>query len=291
MAASRPAAWIAFSCSFPSSRSTLRVAVWRHLRRAGAVAPKAGLYILPARDGCIETVQWLAQEARTDGADPIVMHVNTFEGLPHVELVEMFHGARREDYAALSERVAALARGIDLGRTDALYALRATAATLREEYEQARKIDYFNAPEGRRLGIALDALSNALSATPRTGSQITSVTKDAYQGRSWVTRPAPFVDRLARAWLIRRFINPTADIRYSNTRAGDEVAFGVIDGDFGHVGNCCTSEVMVEAFGLRNEALNVVAEIVHEIDLHDEPYPRAEVAGVKPCSLAGTRSA
>jgi hypothetical protein len=95
-----------------------------------------------------------------------------------------------------------------------------------------------------------------------------------------VTRPRPHVDRLACIWLIRRFINPTAAIRYSLTPEPDEVAFDMRDGEFGHRGNLCTFETMVATFALEEPSLHTMGEIVHEIDLRDGRYTRPETAGV-----------
>jgi hypothetical protein len=88
------------------------------------------------------------------------------------------------------------------------------------------------------------------------------------------------VDRLACIWLIRRFINPAADIRYAKTPKPDEVAFDMREGTFGHQGNLCTFETMVAAFGLDDQGLRTMGEIVHEIDLHDGRYAHPEITGI-----------
>jgi hypothetical protein len=85
---------------------------------------------------------------------------------------------------------------------------------------------------------------------------------------------------LACAWLIRRFINAHAEIRYSTAPLPEEVAFDMRDGQFSHLGNLCTFETMIMAFGLDDPAMKAVAEIVHEIDLRDGRYVRSEVPGI-----------
>jgi hypothetical protein len=281
--------WVVFSCAFPDkSRSAPRVAVWRRLRRAGAVSPKGGLYVLPATDDCIETVQWLAQEARTEGADPLVMRVEAFEGLTDAQLVALFREARRADYEALGERVAALELSIDTNEGERRPTARAALEKLREEYRQVRRIDYFDAPDGRQFAARLDALGSAISEPASAPPEVHRVSIGDFQGRRWVTRPRPFVDRLACAWLIRRFIDPTAEIRYASRRTGDDVAFDMGGGEFRHLGNRCTFEVMVAAFGLDAPGLRAIGEIVHEIDLHDGRFARPEVTGIE-AVLAGWR--
>jgi len=102
----------------------------------------------------------------------------------------------------------------------------------------------------------------------------------AYRGRRWVTRPRPHVDRLACIWLIRRFVDPQAIVRYAATPEPDEVGFDMAGGVFGHQGQLCTFETMARAFGLDEPALHAIAEIVHTIDLRDGQSTRPEIAGV-----------
>jgi hypothetical protein len=102
----------------------------------------------------------------------------------------------------------------------------------------------------------------------------------AYRGRRWVTRPNVHVDRLACIWLIRRFIDPAAPIRYAESPEPDEVAFEMRDGPFKHEGVLCTFEVMARTFGLADPGVRAIGEIVHEIDLGDARFTRAEAPGV-----------
>jgi hypothetical protein len=95
-----------------------------------------------------------------------------------------------------------------------------------------------------------------------------------------VTRPRPHVDRLACAWLIRRFINPDANIRYATIPEPDEVAFDMPDAQFGHLGVSCSFETMLRAFGFSDPALQTIAEIVHAIDLRDGRYAQPEIEGI-----------
>ncbi|HEX3131882.1 MAG TPA: chromate resistance protein ChrB domain-containing protein, partial [Thermoanaerobaculia bacterium] len=110
-----------------------------------------------------------------------------------------------------------------------------------------------------------------------------------YRGRTWVTRPRPHVDRLSSAWLIRRFIDPEAAIRYGEPREG-EVSFDMPGAEFGHSGSLCTFETLLAAFHLEEPALQSLAAIIHAIDLHDLADPPPELAGVK-AVLDGWRAA
>lgn len=116
---------------------------------------------------------------------------------------------------------------------------------------------------------------------PTSADTLSTATLAEYASRRWVTRPRPFIDRLACAWFIRRFINAEAPIRYSTEPAPDEVAFDMPKAEFGHQGNRCSFEVMVQRFGLEKPGLDMIAEIVHELDLRDGQYTHPEADGME----------
>jgi hypothetical protein len=101
------------------------------------------------------------------------------------------------------------------------------------------------------------------------------------RGATWVTRRNVHVDRIASAWLIRRFIDAKAKFKFVEPvgyrRKSSELRFDMFDAEFTHVGASCTFEVLVQAFGLqRDEALRAVGEIVHDIDCKDDTFAREE---------------
>ncbi len=108
--------------------------------------------------------------------------------------------------------------------------------------------------------------------------------RDAYRGRTWVTRTGIKVDRMASAWLIRRFIDPQARFKFVPAKGYEpgrrELRFDMFEAEFTHEGELCTFEVLVERFGLADPALREIAEIVHDIDLKDAKYGREEAAGI-----------
>lgn len=112
------------------------------------------------------------------------------------------------------------------------------------------------------------------------------------RGATWVTRKGVFVDRIASAWLIRRFIDPQARFRFAAgeraRRATGEFRFDMFDGEFTHVGDQCTFEVLLDRFGIRDAALRAIAEVVHDIDCKDEKFNRPETPGIKSILLGVT---
>jgi hypothetical protein len=284
--------WLVFSYSLPSTgRSSARVAVWRRLRALGAVSPKGGVHVLPERDECAEAFQWLVREVEQAKGEALLMRVERFEGLSDAQLFALFHDARKEDYAALDGRVAELEKTLAGSRnresTDAA-PHREAVARLRREYGDIARIDFFGSSAGAKVASRLLRVEQSLAPARAEQHAVDSVSLAAYRARRWVTRPGPYVDRLACAWLIRRFINPDAEIRYSTAPLPDEVAFDMSVGEFSHRGNLCTFETMMLAFGLESPAMKVVAEIVHDIDLRDSRYVRPEVPGVEAILLGWT---
>ncbi len=276
--------WVVFSYSLPAAgRSSPRVAIWRRLRTAGAISPKGGVYVLPARDECVEAFQWLAQEVEHAKGEALLMRVERFEGLTDTQLIALFRAARKKDYDELDTQAAQLERSLSGGRTST-HGDRARAhsalAKLRERYADIIRLDFFDCPERAHVAARLSKIEQILSPNQPAAVRVPPAVLAAYRRERWVTRPSPHVDRLACAWLIRRFVNTHAVIRYARTPGPDEVAFDMPNAPFAHRGNLCTFEVMTQAFGLDDPGLRGISEIVHEIDLRDGRFARPETSGI-----------
>jgi hypothetical protein len=275
-------AWVVFSYSLPSkAQSSARVALWRRLRRLGAIVPTGGIYLLPAREECLEAFQWLTEEVRQAKGEALVMHVEQFEGLADADLIERFRQSRSADYAALNAQVDALEARLSSGlKPETRSRLREKLERLRHQHADLARIDFFDAPEGSLVASRLGRLAQALSAGEGSAAPTAPAAIEAYRESRWVTRPRPHVDRLSCIWLIRRFINPQAVVRYSPTPEPGEVGFDMPQGEFTHRGHFCTFETMVTAFGLEDPSLQAMGEIIHEIDLRDGRYGHPETAGI-----------
>jgi len=102
------------------------------------------------------------------------------------------------------------------------------------------------------------------------------------RGSTWVTRPRPHIDRIASAWLIKRFCDPDAKFAFADAAdaARKGIPFDVLGADFGHHGEDCTFETLVKRFALKDRRVKIMAEIVHEADLHDGKFTRNEAIGI-----------
>ncbi len=257
--------WLGLSYTLPSaSASSRRVAVWRRLQKLGAVSPTGSLYLLPTGEENAEALGWLAQEIEDGGGEALVLRVDRFEGEAEARLIELFRASRDEDYRKIAAEAEEALEPI--GQEG----LRERLEKLRRRFGEAARIDFFQAPEGPRAAAALERIEAALGRGAGTSREVPAAERSRYQGRRWVTRPHPHVDRLACAWLIRRFVDPAAEIRYAETPTEGEISFDMRNAEFGHRGNLCTFETMLAAFGLEGDpALAALAAIVHEIDLRD----------------------
>ncbi len=274
--------WLAFSYSLSAKSSTLRVAVWRRLKRVGAVALAGGVYVLPSRDDCFEAFMWMAQEVRQAGGEALLIHVERVEGMADQDLIQLFREARQEDYLTLTEQIVELEDALSqCSEPEARFDLKDKLDHLHKQHAEIARIDYFDCPERAALLARLTHLRQATLPEPLTPVAVPARYIADYRDARWVTRPMPYVDRAACAWLIRRFINPDATIRYATEPAADETPFDMADAEFSHQGDLCTFEVLLRAFDLDDPVLHAIGEIVHEIDLRDGLYARPQTEGVE----------
>ncbi|HVG06789.1 MAG TPA: chromate resistance protein ChrB domain-containing protein [Thermoanaerobaculia bacterium] len=259
----RPMRWLALAYSLSDPSSSRRVAIWRRLRQLGSVSPAGSLHLLPDGDEAREAFAWLAQEIRDGGGQALVLEADHLEESERARVIEAFRSARDEDYRKIAEEAEALSQNPDRGKLE----------KLRRRFDEVSRMDHFAAPEGPRAAAALARLDE------KPEHEVPSADFARYRGRTWVTRPRPHVDRLASAWLIRRFVDPEATIRYGKPRKGD-VSFDMPGAELGHTGNLCTFETILAAFRLDDPALRALAAIVHEIDLRDGLSSPPEAAGI-----------
>lgn len=270
-----PARWLLLIHQVPPKPDYLRVKVRRRLDRLGAVALKNSVYVLPQRDDTLEHFQWLAREIAGEGGEASVCEAAFVEGVRDEDLAAAFRAARDAEYAEIAAAADAL---------DAAGAL----ARLERRMADATALDYFAAP-GRataadRLRAAADRLREGAAVGPDASTSGTWGGGGVLRGRTWVTREGVFVDRIASAWLIRRFIDPDATFRFVPARgyrpAAGELRFDMFEAEYTHEGDRCTFETLLARFDLDDPALVRLGEIVHDIDLGDAKFGRDEAAGL-----------
>lgn len=288
----RPAAvgegrWLLLIHQIPPKPNYLRVKIWRRLQSLGAVAIKNSVYVLPRNDQTLEDFQWLQKEVEQSGGEASICEARFVDGLSDEQVEALFNAARDGEYAALADEIRGLSESLPAGDLpeEQRSELKAQVQRLKKRFGQIAALDFFRtAGRGGAEGLlsALDVRLRLVAVTDEV--ETGSLAVESYRGRVWVTRRGVHVDRMASAWLIRRFIDPEARFRFVVDRAykpeAEELRFDMFDAEFTHEGDLCTFEVLVARFGLENRALTSIAEIVHDIDLKDAKFKREETAGI-----------
>ena len=269
--------------SVPPTPSSLRVRVWRRLRSLGAVPLKRSAYLLPDTPDRYEDFQWLAQEIQRDGGEATLVRVQQIENVSPAEVLRLFHDPRDEDYKHLAARYRRLLQSLDRKTAATSARVHDELARLSKEHQRIRTIDFYGAPGGaevRRLEEAI-AMRTRRPESPRA-QEPPALDLTTLRGRRWVTRPRPHVDRIASAWLIKRFIDPEAVFVFAPPAEfpKDAIAFDAPGVELSHHGEDCTFETLVKRARLRDRRLARLAEVVHEADLRDGKYPHEEARGI-----------
>ncbi|TNB81447.1 chromate resistance protein [Pseudomonas sp. Fig-3] len=270
--------WLSLILGLPTANATERMRAWRALKASGAAVLRDGAYLLPDTRACRETLASVERDILAINGTAFILPVVDPDGERFVEFFD-----RCKDYSKLRGEIEEC-RG-HLSPENAL-ATTKQIRKLRKGYEQLSSIDYFPGKPKQQVDAALRelelAVSRALSPDePHSCNQpITTLNRDDYQGRVWATRKRPWVDRLACAWLIRRFIDPDAQILWLETPQdcpADALGFDFDDAAFSHVGNRVSFETLQASFELQEPGLNRIAALVHYLD----------VGGIQPVEAAG----
>ncbi len=294
-----PARWILLLPSIPPADTSLRVKVWRQLQKVGAIALKNAVYVLPNRDDCVESFQWIARELSEVGGQSSLLEGHFFDGVSDEEIERRFIEARNADFKEVATEARALVKALQGKQLsgEKIDSLAARAEKLRQRFDEVGAIDFCHASGRESAEGLLTAVERAVSEL-RGGAAAESLRPIARPvGATWVTRTGVHIDRVASAWLIRRFIDPKGTFKFVPPKGyvpepGD-LRFDMYDAEFTHVGDRCTFEVLLARMGLDDDSgLRAIAEIVHDIDLKDEKYARPETPGIQSAVTgicAGTR--
>jgi hypothetical protein len=271
-------AWLLLIHQLPVRPSNVRVKTWRRLQNLGAVAVKDSVYILPNTPQAREDFEWLKTEIVAMKGQATVFTADAVEAAAREEIIAAFQKARQQDYEGIAHEAQRLLwRGAARpGRSPHGRRLRRFHA-LRERFTRTQAVDFFGAPGRNEAQGALDELQYRLErggVEPRTPEGETLMAS-AFRDRLWVTRPRPGIDRMASAWLIRRFIDPAAKFCFAEKPEAKAAAvpFDMFGVEFGHQGDCCTFETLMRRFDIKSPAIERIAQIVHDLDLKDEKYP------------------
>jgi hypothetical protein len=279
--------WLTLLMSLPPTPTRHRVGVWRKLQRMGAIRLRGAAWILPETTETTELFQWLVQEIQSFRGEATLLRVDRIETIREDQVRALFHKARAAEYQAVLHGCREVAAQIDrlkVAHRGSVPQVRARLDALKRELDRIQAIDYLESPTGPRAKAAWEATAKrlrALEARPSTGSRAHRGALPP-PGSTWVTRPRPHIDRIASAWLLKRFCDPTAKFAFADAEdaARKGIAFDILGAEFGHHGEDCTFETVVKRFAIKDRRVKLIAEIVHEADLRDGKFTRHEATGV-----------
>jgi hypothetical protein len=283
--------WSVLFLTLPTRPNAVRLRVWRALKALGCASLRDGAYLLPREQAA--RFAPLVAEVQGHGGEATVLDLEARDDAQRAGLLALFD--RAEAYSQWRSQAQALAAALPgLDETEARRSWRGVADAL----EAVRRIDYYPGPAAEQAQAELQALRQALDdrlsggePRARPGHAIPRLDVHGFQGRRWATRARPWVDRLACAWLIRRFVDPGARFVWLADPAEappDALGFDYDGARFTHVGARVSFEVLAASFGLdADPALQRIARAVHYLDIGGIPVP--EAAGLE-AVLAGLRA-
>lgn len=279
--------WLILVLTFPTEHATARMRAWRTLKASGAAVLRDGVYLLPEREELRSSFEAVAADVVANGGNAFVFKS---EDLANVQFQEYFD--RSGDYSALLNEIQAVHKTLT---ADSALDVTKQIRKLRKSFVAISDIDFFpneaqkQADAGlRELEVAVNRVLSPNEPQPATG-QVRRLNFSDYQGKTWATRRRPWVDRLASAWLIRRFIDPDATIlwlAHPSDCPKDALGFDFDGAMFSHVGAKVTFEVLLASFGLDRPGLQRIGALVHYLDVGGVQPP--ESMGIETV-LAGLR--
>jgi hypothetical protein len=285
-----PSKWILFVITLPTGGATTRMRIWRTLKALGCGALRDGVYVLPDTDVLRHQLTELADETVREGGTAWLLDVVP-RGDEALRFQMLFD--RTQEYAAFSSTLAAACETIvRLGPQEVNRTLR----KLRKDYDALHAIDYFPGETSTRAEQAWKDFVTLAETILSTGepqtiqAPIPRLNPSDYQRRLWATREGLWVDRVASAWLIRRFIDRDARFQWLRTAAdcpAEALGFDFDGATFTHIGERVTFEVLLASFGLdQDPGLARLGTVVHALDIGNGFVP--EAAGFE-AMLSGLR--
>lgn len=271
--------WLALLHQLPAKPPYLRVKIWRRLQALGAAPLKNAVHVLPFTEDHLSAFRQLLKDIVSDGGEATIIEARMIAGLTDSEVADIFNAARTADY---QEIVAAARKLADNGPPSD-----ADIARLNKRLAELHRLDFFEAPGRAEADAAVAVLIRDRQAHPdvRATGSVARPAPDTVKGGTWVTRRSVHVDRIACAWLIRRFVDPQARFRFVDATAYTpkpaEIGFDMAGAAFTHEEDRCSFETILRHFNLSADpGLSAIGEIIHDLDIGDARYGRPETAGV-----------
>ncbi len=278
--------WLILIHQIPAKPTYLRAKIWRRLQQVGAIPIKQAVYVMPDTEQNFEDLGWIAKEITDRSGEAVILNAKLLEGLTDKQVVELFKKARRTDY----EKILAEARTLlnsyhSKGTTDSLLSeCKAGLRRLTKSFNKTVGIDFFPGAEQSKTEAYLTEMETIFHKPgANDGAQV--VEKNTLSGHTWVTKSNVYVDRMASAWFIKRFVDTQASFKFITgtqyqPREG-ELRYDMQEAEYTHQDNYCTFEVLVKTFCPDDRGLGQIAKLIHDIDLKDELFDLPETPGFR----------
>ncbi|HEV8723793.1 MAG TPA: chromate resistance protein ChrB domain-containing protein [Candidatus Binatia bacterium] len=282
--------WLLLIHQIPPKPDYFRVKIWRRLQRLGAVAIKNSVYVLPKNEQTQEDFQWVLREIVEGRGEASLCEARFVEGLSDDQVEALFQVARGAEYDQIAEEARRLAESPlpdEQREATRRTQLEIDLTRLKRRLAEVVAIDFFGAPgreaaEGLVSGVEVRMTGKNSMLGPDSAR---TFRREDFLGKTWVTRKGIYVDRMASAWLIRRFIDPDARFKFVPPKGykplPGELRFDMFEAEFTHEGDRCTLEVLIQRTGINDPAVSPIAEIVHDIDLKDSKFGRQDTPGIE----------
>jgi hypothetical protein len=264
--------WLILTATLPTSPSGLRVRIWRNLKSTHCATLREGVYIIPAAAASAKAFWEMDAAIRAAGADSHLLELQARDGGQEAGFRALF-----DRTALYAEFAQSLKDARNAFKAAAEADIRKTLRTLEVQLQTILDADFFQGKAAPAATSGLRALRQETERQLSPGEPATAAgdiplrALGDFQGKTWATRARPWVDRLATAWLVQRFVDKKpAFLWLSNARKCPKSALGYdFDGaTFTHVGERVTFEVVAASFGLdKNPSLLRLGELVHFIDI------------------------
>ncbi|HXQ02420.1 MAG TPA: chromate resistance protein ChrB domain-containing protein, partial [Candidatus Udaeobacter sp.] len=214
------------------------------------------------------------QQIRDYGGDSTLVRVQEIEGLNKEKVVAMFNDVRAKDYGELRKALQSF-----IARRKKMDAEAAAAELERftRQFREVRAVDFFDSARGHDVAMLLRRAEG-----PKRLRHLETLDVKQYQGKTWLTRPRPEIDRVGSAWLIARFIDRKPKFDFASTADANPgaIAFDMLDAEFSHHGNYCTFETLIRRFAISDKSIVKIGEMIHDADLDDARFQRVEAVGI-----------
>ena len=278
---SRPG-WLMLMYQLPAKPAYRRVKLWRQLQSIGAIGLRNSAYVLPARPESRDAFARLLRQIDNCGGDGLICESQLIAGMRDDQLRALFNAARDRDYEDLARDMRRLLQTIKR-RRKATPDTAPAMVKLRQRLADIERLDFFAASGHRPAEALLAQLDHSAIAREETVKPA-AIARRELTGKTWVTRQDIHVDRIACAWLIGRFVDPKARLKFVQGKSykpgPGEYRYDMRDGEFTHQGDNCSFETILARAGIADPALRAVGEIIHDIDLNDGKFGHPETPGI-----------